>query len=181
MRTLLPSILALLITFLGAHAESKRVITKGGNEYTVSSKGRNIRVAAPTFSVAFSIPEGWQTVPCPATYDRCVVAAQSSHADLSLVFSIQQRWINAAESPFRGHFRHYVLTEHPFLLSDGRRIRPVSDYPDHLERDLLLPISEGEHGCSFAFSAPSPAALRTSRSTIQLILDSYVCLVPKRI
>jgi hypothetical protein len=181
LRTLVASILALLATVISTHAESRRVVTEDGDEYTVSAKGRNIRVEALTFTAVFSVPEGWHTATCPATGKGCVFAAQSSNADLSLAFSIHRvgRGTIFTESLDGGHFRHIVLTEHPFLLPDGRRVRPLAEYPDHLDRDLLLPVLEGEHTCNFAFSAPSAAALRTSRPTIQLILDSYVYLVPK--
>jgi hypothetical protein len=178
------AIVALLVTFISTHAESKRVITEDGDEYTVSAKGRNIRVEGPTFTAVFSIPEGWQTSTCPATDKGCVFAAQSSHADLSLAFSIYRasRRPSFAGPPYDRHFRHFTLTEPPFLLPDGRRVSPmVGEDPYHLDRRLLVPIVEGEHYCNFAFSASSAAALRTSRKTIQLILDSYVYLVPKAI
>jgi hypothetical protein len=177
------AIVALLVTVVSTHAESKRVITEDGDEYTVSAKGRNIRVEALTFTVVFSVPEGWQTSTCPATDKGCVFAAQSSHADLSLAFSIYRtnRGSTLAGPPYDRHFRHFVLSEPPFLLPDGRRVGPMGEYPDHLDRRLLVPVVEGEHYCNFAFSASSAAALRTSRKTIQLILDSYVYLVPKAI
>jgi hypothetical protein len=182
-RTLLTSILALLVIVISTHAESTRVITEDGDEYAVSAKGRNIRVEALTFTAVFSVPEGWHTSTCPATDKGCVFAAQSSRADLSLAFSIHRasRGPFVAESPDGRHFRHIVATAPPFLLPDSRRVTPWGEYPDHLDRRLLLPVLEGANYCNFAFTAPSAAALRTSRPTIQLILDSYVYLVPKAI
>jgi hypothetical protein len=185
-RILVTSILALLVTVISTHAESKRVITDDGDEYTVIVKGRNIRVEALTFTAVFSVPEGWQTSTCPPTDKGCVFAAQSLQADLALAFSIHRksRGPIVAESPDGRHFRSYMATEPPFLLygfPTARRVTPYGEYPDHLDRRLLLPVLEGERYCNFAFSAPSADALRTSRPTIQLILDSYDYLVPKAI
>jgi hypothetical protein len=177
------AIVALLVAVVSTHGETKRVITGDGDEYTVRSKGRNIRVEAPTFTAVFSVPEGWQTSACPATDKGCVFAAQSPHADLSLAFSIYRARgrTSFAGPPYDSHFSHFVMTEPPFLLPDGRRVRPTGDYPDHLDRRLSVPVVEGEHYCDFAFSAQSSAALRTARKKIQLILDSYMHLVPKAI